>query len=55
VHFAGKKTFVDCAGLTMPAHAAATDTVREAQIVVAALFASHLLFAEPTWTETLPD
>ena len=55
VHVAGEKTFVDYAGLTMSVHDAATDTVREAQIFVGALGASHLLFAEPTWTQTLPD
>ena len=55
MHVAGEKTFVDYAGLTMPVHDAATDTVREAQIFVGALGASHLLFAEPTWTQTLPD
>ena len=55
VHVAGEKTFVDYAGLTMPVHDAATDTVREAQIFVGALGASHLLFAEPTWTQSLPD
>ncbi len=37
VHVAGEKTFVDYAGLTMPVHDAASDTVREAQIFVAAL------------------
>jgi transposase len=55
VHIAGEKTFVDYAGLTMPVHDLASDTVREAQIFVAALGASHLLFAEPTWTQALPD
>ncbi|MEP7384763.1 MAG: IS21 family transposase, partial [Gemmatimonadota bacterium] len=55
VHVAGEKTFVDYAGLTMPVHDAASDTAREAQIFVGALGASHLLFAEPTWTQTLPD
>ena len=55
MHVAGEKTFVDYAGLTMPVHDVATDTVREAQIFVGALGASHLIFAEPTWTQTLPD
>ena len=55
VHVAGEKTFVDYAGLTMPVHDRATDTVREAQIFVGALGASHLIFAAPTWTQTLPD
>ena len=55
VHIAGEKTFVDYAGLTMPVHDVATDTVRDAQIFVGALGASHLIFAEPTWTQTLPD
>jgi|GEM_PF-729117 len=55
VHVAGEKTFVDYAGLTMPVHDRATATVREVQLFVGALGASHLLFAEPTWTQTLPD
>jgi transposase len=55
VHVAGEKTFVVDAELTMPVHDVATDTVREAQIFVGALGASHFLFAEPTWTQTLPD
>ncbi len=54
-HVAGEKTFVDSAGLTMPVHDAVTDTVRQAQIFVGALGASHLLFAESTWTQSLPD
>ena len=55
VHLAGEKCFVDYAGLTIPVHDRASDTVREAQIFVGALGASHLLFAEPTWTQTLSD
>jgi len=55
VHLAGEKTFVDYAGLTMPVHDRATATVREAQLFVGALGASHLIFAAPTWTQSLPD
>lgn len=44
VHVAGEKTVVDYAGLTMPVHDVATDTVREAQIFVGALgFCEHSL------------
>jgi transposase len=54
VHFAGEKCFVEYAGLTMPVHDAATHTVREAQIFVAAPGTSQLLDAGPTWTQTMP-
>ncbi len=55
VHVAGEKCFVDYAGPTMPVVDAATGEIREAQIFVGALGASHLLYAEPTWTQTLGD
>jgi len=55
VYTAGEKAFVDYAGLTMPVVDAATGDTREAQIFVGALGASHLIYAEATWTQSLPD
>lgn len=55
VHIPGEKVFVDYAGQTMPVRDVATGTVREAQVFVAALGASHLLFVWASWTQTLPD
>ena len=55
VYVAGERTFVDYAGPTMPIVDLETGEEREAQIFVAALGASHLIYAEATWTQTLPD
>lgn len=55
VHVAGERLFVDYAGPTMPVVDPRTDEIREAQIFVGALGASHLLYVEATWTQTLPD
>lgn len=55
VYVAGERLFVDYAGPTMPVVDARTGEIREAQIFVGALGASHLLYAEATWTQTLPD
>lgn len=55
VHVAGERLFVDYAGPTMPVVDATTGEVREAQIFVGALGASHLIYAEATWTQALPD
>ena len=55
VHVAGERVFVDYAGPTMPVFDRTTGEERAAQIFVAALGASHLLYAEATWTQTLPD
>lgn len=54
-HKAGEKLFVDYAGMTMPVTNAKTGEVRQAQIFVATLGASHYTYAEATWTQTLPD
>ena len=57
-YIAGERTFVDYAGPTVPifedAHNEHT-APREAQIFVSALGASHLLYVEATWTQTLGD
>lgn len=54
-HKAGEKLFVDYAGMTMPVVNGKTGEVRQAQIFVATLGASHYTYAEGTWTQTLPD
>jgi transposase len=54
-HLAGERVFVDYAGPTVEIVDLDTGEVREAQIFVAALGASHLLFVEATWTQRLPD
>ena len=54
-HKAGERTFVDYAGLPMEVIDLDTGEVREAQIFVGALGASHFLFAEATWTQQLHD
>ena len=55
VHVAGERIFVDYAGHTMPVADRKTGEVRTAQIFVATLGASSYLYAEATWTQTLPD
>jgi len=55
VHVAGERLFVDHVGPTMPVVDARTGDVREAQIFVGALGASHLIDTEATWTQTLFD
>lgn len=54
-HTGGEKLFVDYAGMTMPVVERETGEVRQAQIFVATLGASHYTYAEATWTQTLPD
>lgn len=54
-HKAGERTFVDYAGPRMAVLDLETGALREAQIFVGALGASHLLFADATWTQQLPD
>jgi len=52
---AGERVFVDYAGQTMPVVDPATGEVRESQIFVGALGASHYLYVEATWSQRLPD
>jgi len=54
-HKAGEKLFVDYAGMTMPVVDRHTGEVRQGQIFVATLGASHYTYAEATWTQTLPE
>jgi len=51
----GERMFVDYAGLTMPVYDSATRTVRNAHVFVAALGASHYLYAEATYNQQLPN
>src|SRR3990172_1102639 len=52
---AGERVFIDYAGQTMAVIDPATGEVREAQIFVGALGASHYLYVEPPWSHRLPD
>jgi len=52
---AGERVFVDYAGQTMEVIDQETGEVREAQIFVATLGASNYIYAEATWTQSLPD
>jgi transposase len=52
---AGERVFVDYAGQTVEIVDQKTGEVREAQIFVATLGASNYIFAEATWTQSLPD
>ena len=54
-HKAGEKLFIDYAGMTMPVTDPKTGKVRQAQIFVATLGASHYTYAEASWTQTLPE
>ncbi len=55
VHMAGEKLFVDFAGQTMEVIDGTTGEIRRAEIFVAVLGASNFLYAEATWSQTLPD
>jgi transposase len=55
VHIAGERLFVDFAGHTMEAIDGATGEIRRAEIFVAVLGASSFIYAEATWSQTLPD
>lgn len=55
-HVGGEKLFVDYAGDTVPVIIdRLTGEIRAAQIFVAVMGASHLTYAEASWTQTLPD
>jgi transposase len=55
VHIAGEKLFVDFAGQRMEVIDGATGEIRRAEIFVAVLGASSFIYAEATWSQTLPD
>lgn len=54
-HAPGERVFVDYAGPTIAVLDPTTGEDREAQVFVAVLGASNFLYAEATWTQTLPD
>jgi transposase len=54
-HVAGHKAFVDYSGKKVAIIDPLTGEVRTAEIFVAVLGASHLTYAEASWTQTLPD
>ena len=55
VHTAGERIFVDFAGHAMEVIDGATGGIRRAEIFVGVLGASSYLFAQATWTQSLPD
>ena len=54
-HPAGEKIFIDYAGTTVDVVDSATGEARSAQIFVSALGASSYIYAEATWSQSLPD
>src|SRR5258708_25678173 len=54
-HVAGHKAFVDYSGKKVAIIDPLAGEVRMAEIFVAVLGASHLTYAEESWTQTLPD
>ena len=54
-HVAGEKMFVDYAGATLEVIDGTSGEVLQAQIFVAVLGASNYIYAEATWSQTLPD
>jgi transposase len=55
VHPAGERIFVDFAGHTMEVIDGASGEIHRAEVFVAVLGASSYVFAEATWTQSLPD
>ena len=54
-HRAGERVFVDYAGQTIDVVDATTGELRAAHLFLGVLGASNYLYAEVTWTQTLPD
>lgn len=54
-HLAGEKVFVDYAGQTINVTNPSTGEIRNAQVFVAALGASHYTYVEATWSQGLED
>ncbi len=55
VHRAGEKLFIDYSGDTVAVIDAATGEIRSAEIFVAVMGASKYVYAEASWTQSLPD
>jgi transposase len=55
LHRAGEKLFVDYAGQTMPITDPKTGEIKEAQIFIAVLGASNYIYAEASYSQSLPD
>jgi transposase len=55
LHTAGERVFVDFAGHTMEVIDGATGEIHRAEVFVAVLGASSYVFAQATWTQSLPD
>ena len=55
VHTAGERIFVDFAGHSVEVIDAATGEIHRAEVFVGVLGASSYVFAEATWTQSLPD
>jgi transposase len=54
-HVAGEKAFVDYSGKKVPIFDSLSGEFRHAEIFVGVLGASNLTYAEPSWTQALPD
>ena len=55
MHTAGERVFVDFAGHTMEVIDGATGEIQRVEVFVAVLGASSYVFAQATWTQSLPD
>jgi transposase len=55
VHTAGERVFVDFAGHSMEVVDGVTGEIRRAEVFVAVMGASSYIYAEATWTQSLPD
>jgi transposase len=55
MHPAGERMFVDYAGQTVELVDGRTGEISRAQVSVAVIGASSYLYAEASWTQTLPD
>lgn len=55
IHRAGDKLFIDYSGVTAEIIDGSTGEIRQAEIFVAVLGASHYAYAEATWSQQLPD
>lgn len=54
-HVAGERMFVDYSGKRMTVIDPATGAARPVELFIAVLGASHMTYAEASWSQTLPD